>query len=46
MKQVRGVKVQEVDGFGYLVESYQYGSTGIKSVPNGDTGFDIRDLNT
>jgi len=31
--------------FGYLVETYRYGSSGFKSVPNGETGFDKSDIN-
>lgn len=31
--------------FGYLVETYQYGSSGFKQVPHGDTGFEKKDFN-
>ncbi|MCP4456925.1 MAG: TonB-dependent receptor [Cytophagales bacterium] len=33
------------ENFGYLVETYQYGSSGFKQVPNGDTGFRKADYN-
>jgi Fe(3+) dicitrate transport protein len=32
--------------WGFVVESFNYGAEGFKSVPNGDTGFDKKDINT
>ncbi len=31
--------------FGYIIEGFQYGANGFKSVPNGETGFLKNDLN-